>query len=100
MCGVCREKEAAAMRSMKNVDNRSQLQQQIDYRKYKEEMEKQEAYLADKQTQYMEKLHQQVSIYTTSHHAYICMYLWLCACVLETYGARWHGSRPPAAEEK
>ena len=50
------------MRSMKNVDNRSQLQQQIDYRKYKEDMEKQEAYLADKQTQYMEKLHQQVTI--------------------------------------
>eukprot|EP01035_Chromulina_nebulosa_P027202 gene27202-35730_t len=39
---IQREKEAAAMRSMKNVDNRSQLQQQIDYRKYKEEMEKQE----------------------------------------------------------
>ena len=58
---ACREREAAAMRSTKNVDNRSQLQQQIDYRKYKEEMEKQEAYLADKQTQYMEKLHQQVS---------------------------------------
>lgn len=102
-CGVCREKEAAAMRSMKNVDNRSQLQQQIDYRKYKEEMEKQEAYLADKQTQYMEKLHQQVSSYTP-HHAPLCMYVFvewsLCACVLETYGARWHGSRPPAAEEK
>lgn len=56
---IQREREAAAMRSMKNVDNRSQLQQQIDYRKYKEEMEKQETYLADKQTQYMEKLHQQ-----------------------------------------
>jgi hypothetical protein len=69
---VCREKEAAAMRSTKNVDNRSQLQQQIDDRKYKEEMEKQEAYLADKQTQYMEKLHQQVSRYT---FMYVCMYV-------------------------
>jgi len=43
-----------------NIQNRSQLQQQIDYRRYREEAEKQEAYLADKQTKYMEKLHQQV----------------------------------------
>jgi hypothetical protein len=47
-------------RRNKNVDNRSQLQQQIDYRKYREEVEKQEAYLAEKQTAYMERLHQQV----------------------------------------
>ena len=49
-------------RSRVNVENRMLLQQQIDYRKYREEMEKQEAYLADKQTKYMETLHQQVQI--------------------------------------
>ena len=74
------------MRSMKNVDNRSQLQQQIDYRKYKEDMEKQEAYLADKQTQYMEKLHQQVTIsslymlvwsaISSQFSLSSCMYMW------------------------
>ena len=96
------------MRSMKNVDNRSQLQQQIDYRKYKEDMEKQEAYLADKQTQYMEKLHQQVTI--SSLYIYTCSYVvryrpnspyhHVCICGVETYGARWYGSRPPTAEKE
>ena len=54
-------------RSRVNVENRMLLQQQIDYRKYREEMEKQEAYLADKQTKYMETLHQQVEMYYSKH---------------------------------
>jgi hypothetical protein len=42
-----------------NVQNQEQLNDQIAYRRYKEEMEQQEAYLAEKQMKYMERQHQQ-----------------------------------------
>jgi hypothetical protein len=42
-----------------NVANQEQLNEQIAYRRYKEEMEQQEAYLAEKQMKYMERQHQQ-----------------------------------------
>ena len=50
------EPETAALRAVRNV---RQLNEQIAYRRMKEDMERQEAYLADKQMRYMERLHQQ-----------------------------------------
>lgn len=50
------EKEARRHVSMQN---QHQLNEQIAYRRYKEEMEQQEAYLAEKQMKYIERQHQQ-----------------------------------------
>ena len=50
------EKEA---RRNVSVQNQQQLNEQIAYRRYKEEMEQQENYLAEKQMKYMERQHQQ-----------------------------------------
>lgn len=50
------EKEA---RRNVSVQNQQQLNEQIAYRRYKEEMEQQESYLAEKQMKYMERQHQQ-----------------------------------------
>lgn len=56
---VRQEKEQMQQRRQQNVENNHRLQQQIDYRRQKEEFEKQEAYLADKHMKHMERLHQQ-----------------------------------------
>ncbi len=56
---VQREKLAAERRRQVAVDNNERLLHQIDYRRQKEELEKQEAYLADKQMKYIERQHQQ-----------------------------------------
>jgi hypothetical protein len=42
-----------------SVQNQGQLNEQIAYRRYKEEIERQEAYLAEKQMKYIERQHQQ-----------------------------------------
>eukprot|EP01038_Epipyxis_sp_PR26KG_P009722 gene9722-13082_t len=54
---VLKEKEDTDRRRQIAMDNKLKLSQQIEYRKYKEELEKQEAYLADKQMQYIEREH-------------------------------------------
>jgi hypothetical protein len=41
------------------MENNDKLQDQIAFRKEKEEMQRQEAYLADKRMQYIERTHQQ-----------------------------------------
>ncbi len=56
---VQRERQAADQRKQVAVDNNERLLQQIEYRRQKEELEKQEAYLADKQMKYIERQHQQ-----------------------------------------
>lgn len=53
-----KERRAADMRRTKNVENNALLMDQINYRKYKEELEKQEVYLADKHMRYVERQHQ------------------------------------------
>ncbi len=53
------EREAQERRRHANVDNNVQLTKQIELKRYKEELEKQEEYLADKQMQYRERQHQQ-----------------------------------------
>jgi hypothetical protein len=57
--GVRQERDAQNRRRQIQVDNNVQLMKQMDQRRYKEEMVKQEEYLADKQMQYRERLHQQ-----------------------------------------
>lgn len=56
---VHKEKEEAEQRRRVAIENNERLNQQIALRRRREEMEKQEAYLADKQMKYMERLHQQ-----------------------------------------
>lgn len=53
------EREAVERRRRIAEENNEQLQRQIDARRMREEREKQEAYLADKEMKYREKLHQQ-----------------------------------------
>lgn len=54
-----KEQEDRDRRRQVSVSNQAQLNEQIAYRRYKEEMEQQEAYLAEKQMKYMERQHQQ-----------------------------------------
>ena len=54
---VQREKQAAAVRRDKNVENNRILMDQIGYRQHKEELEKQDVYLADRQMRYVEAQH-------------------------------------------
>lgn len=54
---VEKERLAAEARRIKNVENNGKLSEQINYRKYKEELEKQEIYLADKHMRYIERQH-------------------------------------------
>jgi hypothetical protein len=56
---VRQEREEVEARRRIAESNNEQLQKQIQARRLKEEMEKQEAYLADKEMKYREKLHQQ-----------------------------------------
>jgi hypothetical protein len=56
---IQKEREDAERRRNNAVGNRSELTSQIDLKKHKEELERQETYLADKQMQYRERLHQQ-----------------------------------------
>lgn len=56
---VRQEREEAEARRRQAEMNNEQLQKQIQVRRLREEMEKQEAYLADKEMKYREKLHQQ-----------------------------------------
>ena len=46
-------------RRNENLANNQELQKQIEIRKMREELERQEAYLADKEMKYREKVHQQ-----------------------------------------
>ena len=57
--GKLKEKMERERRREIATENQGLLKHQMDYIKYKEEVEKQEAYLADKQMQYMERQHQQ-----------------------------------------
>jgi len=52
------EARAAEARRDLAVDNQGRLQSQMDYRRFKEEAEKQETYLEVKQMKYMERQHQ------------------------------------------
>lgn len=56
--GKLKERMERERRRQIATENQSLLKQQMDYIKYKEEVEKQDAYLADKQMQYMERQHQ------------------------------------------
>jgi hypothetical protein len=56
---VNKERLAADRRRQVAVDNNERLLQQIEYRKHKEELERQEAYLADKQMKYIERQHKE-----------------------------------------
>jgi len=56
---VLKEKLEAEKRKQVNIGNNERLMQQIEYRKQKEELERQEIYLADKQMKYVERQHQQ-----------------------------------------
>lgn len=56
---VRQEAAAAAKRHQIEVENQKLLLDQVAYRRQLEDREKQEAYLADKQMQYMERMHQQ-----------------------------------------
>ena len=53
------EQLAAAKRHQIEVENQKRLLDQVAYRRQVEDRERQEAYLADKQMQHMERLHQQ-----------------------------------------
>jgi hypothetical protein len=55
---VKKEADAAANRRSKAENNNEKLMQQIEYRKQREELERQEIYLADKQMKYIERQHQ------------------------------------------
>jgi len=54
-----KEQEDRERRRQVSVKNQGELNEQIAYRRYKEEMEQQENYLAEKQMKYMERQHQQ-----------------------------------------
>lgn len=54
---VMLEKREEEMRKQKNIENQKLLTDQIEYRKYKEDLEKQEVYLADKRMKYIERQH-------------------------------------------
>lgn len=54
---VQREKEAAAMRRERNLDNNRKLMDQINYRQHKEELERQDVYLQDRQMRFIEAQH-------------------------------------------
>lgn len=54
-----RERDEAERRRRIALDNNEQLMRQMELRKQREELERQEAFLADKQMQYREKLHKQ-----------------------------------------
>lgn len=54
-----KEREAEEARRQIARSNNSELLHQIDLRKKREELERQEAYLADKEMKYREKIHQQ-----------------------------------------
>jgi hypothetical protein len=56
---IHQDREELEKRKQIAIDNKIKLQQQIDYRKYKEEIAKQEAYLQDRQMQHIEKLHKE-----------------------------------------
>lgn len=53
------EQEVQDRRRQINMDNNVELTKQIELKRYKEELVKQEEYLADKQMQYRERQHQQ-----------------------------------------
>jgi hypothetical protein len=56
---IRKERDEQERRRQIAVGNKEELTAQIQVRKYREELEKQEAYLADKEMQYRERLHQQ-----------------------------------------
>jgi hypothetical protein len=56
---VQKERNAQEQRRFQALTNNEQLQRQIDERRRKEEIERQELYLADKEMKYREKLHQE-----------------------------------------
>lgn len=57
--GVDREKEEAIKRRNIRLENNDQLQDQIAYRRLKEEKEKQDVYLEEKRMKYVEREHKQ-----------------------------------------
>ena len=57
--GVEKERADALRRRHISMENNDKLQDQIAFRREKEEMEKQSAYLADKRMKYIERTHQQ-----------------------------------------
>lgn len=57
--GVEREREEAAHRRNIHLENNGKLQDQITYRRHKEDLEKQDIYLEEKRMQYAEREHQQ-----------------------------------------
>jgi hypothetical protein len=57
--GVERDREEAAHRRNVHLENNDRLQDQIAYRRNKEELEKQDIYLEEKRMQYAEREHQQ-----------------------------------------
>lgn len=56
---IRKDREDIDSRRRLNMDNNQQLMKQIDLKKQKEELERQEIYLADKEMKYRERLHQQ-----------------------------------------
>lgn len=57
--GLERDKAQMVQRRQQNVENQQQLAQHIAIRREQEELQKQEAFLADKHMKYKERLHQQ-----------------------------------------
>lgn len=57
--GLEKDRIDAMRRRNVGIDNNDKLQDQIAFRREKEEMEKQEIYLADKRMKYIERTHQQ-----------------------------------------
>jgi hypothetical protein len=52
------ERQAVLARQQQELENQRLLLKQIEYKRMLEDREKQEAYLADKQMQHMERMHQ------------------------------------------
>ena len=57
--GVEREREEAAHRRALHLENNDKLQDQIAYRRHKEDLVKQDSYLEEKRMKYAEREHQQ-----------------------------------------
>ena len=57
--GVEKERADALRRRYISMDNNDKLQEQIAFRREKEEKDRQEIYLADKRMKYIERTHQQ-----------------------------------------
>jgi len=57
--GIEKERNEAEYRRNVAVQNNAKLQEQIEYRRHREELEKQETYLADKHMHRIERLHKQ-----------------------------------------